>query len=333
MACARFDPAGRKILTASIDGTAKLWTAEGRLLATLKHDGPVIYADFGLDGRLVVTAAEDHTARVWETEHGTPVTPPLRHDGRVVHAALSPDGTLVATASHDVNARIWPVRAGPSAPRVLKHDLPVTCVAFNCDGSRLATGSHDATVRIWDPATGKPLGPPLRHEGGVLGIAFDPDGNRIATCSDDNTARLLGHGNGRASDGTAQARRQRPVRRYRPAGTLRPHGKYGRNRPSLGSRARTQQRVDREVSASKTTPRDGGEKWWSADRRYYAIADGSHSAANSHSERRAVGALLRHASLVTFAAFSPDGTRLVTTSEDCTARLWDALTGDLLALR
>ena len=44
-----------------------------------------------------------------------------------------------------------------------------------------------------------------------------------------------------------------------------------------------------------------------------------------------MGALLRHASLVTFAAFSPDGTRLVTTSEDCTARLWDALTGDLLA--
>jgi WD40 repeat protein len=38
-----------------------------------------------------------------------------------------------------------------------------------------------------------------------------------------------------------------------------------------------------------------------------------------------------HGSVVTFAAFSPDGSRLVTTSEDCTARLWDASSGKLLA--
>ncbi len=106
---ARFDRAGGKIVTASGDGTAKLWTAEGKLIGILKHGGPVNDAAFGPGGGLVVTASDDHTARVWETERGTAVTPPLLHDSRVVQAALSPDGKLVATASDDVVARIWQV--------------------------------------------------------------------------------------------------------------------------------------------------------------------------------------------------------------------------------
>ena len=62
LTCARFDPAGRRILTASKDGSAKLYSSDGRLLATLKHSGPVNHAAFGAGGRLVVTASDDRTA-------------------------------------------------------------------------------------------------------------------------------------------------------------------------------------------------------------------------------------------------------------------------------
>ena len=68
LSCARFDPSGRLILTASKDGTAKIWTIDGKHRATLEHRGPINYAAFDGSGRLVVTASDDHTARVWETE-------------------------------------------------------------------------------------------------------------------------------------------------------------------------------------------------------------------------------------------------------------------------
>jgi eukaryotic-like serine/threonine-protein kinase len=328
---ARFDRAGRKIVTAARDGTAKLWTADGKLVAILKHDGPVNDAAFAAGGQLVVTAAEDHTARVWETEHGKPVTPPLLHDSRVVQAALSPDGTLVATASDDVVARVWQVSQAPPAPRLLKHALPLTCVSFNGDGTRLATGSQDATARIWDPGSGQAQGLPLRHESAVLGVSFNPDGSRIATCSDDNSARLWETATGEPL--TAPLKHGSNVQSV----AIGPRGRFILTSSIDGTARLWEIAPDRGKPSverkplSKPVPRDEEKIWWSGDRRYYAAPEGSHSARVHEAGGERVGQELSHGSRVTFAAFSPDGTRLVTTSEDCTARLWDAAKGDLLA--
>src|SRR5207237_93972 len=58
----------------------------------LKHGGEVHYASFSPDGRRVATASEDGTARVWDAVTGEPVTPPLKHAGAVARAAFTPDG-------------------------------------------------------------------------------------------------------------------------------------------------------------------------------------------------------------------------------------------------
>src|SRR5260221_14434888 len=64
---ASFSPDGRRIVTASFDGTARVWDSEtGRLLT--KHNGSqdiVQFAAFSPDGRRIVTS-DDDTAVVWD---------------------------------------------------------------------------------------------------------------------------------------------------------------------------------------------------------------------------------------------------------------------------
>src|SRR5258708_1941281 len=67
-------------------------------LSSFRHDASLITASFSPDGRWVVTASEDGTARVWEVASGKAVGQPLRHDGVVSSAAFSPDGQWVVTA-------------------------------------------------------------------------------------------------------------------------------------------------------------------------------------------------------------------------------------------
>jgi WD40 repeat protein len=61
-----FSPDGRTLVTASTDGTARVWdTATGREIAVLRsHEGFVRSAVYSADGRTVVTASDDKTARI-----------------------------------------------------------------------------------------------------------------------------------------------------------------------------------------------------------------------------------------------------------------------------
>jgi WD40 repeat protein len=63
-----FSSDGSKILTASLDKTAKLWDLNGKLLADLRsHTDWVNSAVFSPDGKRIVTASNDCTVIIWPT--------------------------------------------------------------------------------------------------------------------------------------------------------------------------------------------------------------------------------------------------------------------------
>ena len=67
--CCAFSPDGARVVTAAIDGTARIWEAEtGAMLRTLEgHADGVFCCAFSPDGARVVTALlDDKTARIWD---------------------------------------------------------------------------------------------------------------------------------------------------------------------------------------------------------------------------------------------------------------------------
>jgi WD40 repeat protein len=159
------------------------------------HDLQVWDAAMSPDGRRIVTASEDGRAVVWSyssptgrfvpatTGSGLAETSGSRrprvftgHDGAIYAAAFSPDG-LVATAGLDKRIFIWnpdhvveeelktrmAARADPlrikralSQAIVLEgHTEPIHALAFSPDGKYILSGSDDNTVRSW-ARTGDP---------------------------------------------------------------------------------------------------------------------------------------------------------------------------------
>jgi WD40 repeat protein len=57
----------------------------------------------------------------------------------------------------------------------------VTVVALSPDRRTVATACLDGAARLWDAATGKPIGEPLRHRHPVWAVAFSPDGKTLLT--------------------------------------------------------------------------------------------------------------------------------------------------------
>ena len=59
------------------------------------------------NGHFIVTASDDGTARIWDAETGASIRVLRAYKGSVNSAAYSPDGRFIVTANDDGTARIW----------------------------------------------------------------------------------------------------------------------------------------------------------------------------------------------------------------------------------
>ena len=110
---ALFSPSGDLVVTASDDGTARIWHADGsgESIILEGHTDRVNAASFSPSGDLVVTASSDGTARIWHADGSGESIILEGHTDRVNAASFSPSGDLVVTVSSDDTARIWSLSA------------------------------------------------------------------------------------------------------------------------------------------------------------------------------------------------------------------------------
>jgi serine/threonine protein kinase/WD40 repeat protein/thiol-disulfide isomerase/thioredoxin len=163
------------------------------LTEPLKHDGAVRYAQFSPDGQRVVTASWDGTARVWNVLTGEPITPPLQHNGKVNRAQFDSTGTRVITASDDTTARVWNAETGQLLITIEHSAAvgdacfsPDGELAFTATTAASSFQGAGQRGRTWDARNGRPLSQPFGVGNTFRRVLrpFSPDGRKYVSTTD-----------------------------------------------------------------------------------------------------------------------------------------------------
>ena len=316
---AELSPDGQRLLTASADGTARLWRVrDGASLGVMPHRGAVSWAGFSPDGSRVLTASKDGTARLWDGGNAVPIGRAMLHGSPVLAASWSPAGDRILTRSYR-EVRLWDARTQERAR--LDADQVLGFPAFSPHGRQLLIPLADGSSSFVDVRSGSRIGALPSAGSFVLQTAFNHRGDQLLTVDAKGTVRVWDRAARRI---VAAFGHKLPVRwaEFSPDDrelltVCADRGVRLWHLGVAGAPARILQH-DREVVAGHFSP-DG--RWVLT-----ASRDGATRLWDARSGELAAQPLL-HAAPLESVGFSHDGRWAVTAADDGTARVWDLRVG------
>jgi WD40 repeat protein/transcriptional regulator with XRE-family HTH domain len=212
------------------------------------------------------------------------------------------------------------------------HTDMVWAAVYSPDGTRIATGSIDGTAKIWDTASGKELLTlQTAAQGAVNSVAFSPDGKLLAAGTDSGITRIWNVSTGeelRNLNGHLDAVVHVA---FSPDGSRLATASFdgtskvwdvttGKELLSLREESPGFQvywvNFSPDGSKLATSGTEGSQRGWAS---IWDVNTGQKTMT-----------LPGHGPNTRSVAFSPDGTRIVTSNEDRTATVWGAISGSEL---
>ncbi|MBI3137719.1 MAG: caspase family protein [Sphingobacteriales bacterium] len=201
-----FSPDNKYILTASQDGTAKLWDSRsGYLLQDFRgHELWIDKALFSPDGTKVLTLSNDNTGKLWDTRTGRLISTlrgktklgQLGNGGIWIDGLFSPDGKYVVTVSnadYDKNlARIWDGNNGRLVRSLPSYNEGLVPPVFRNGGKTLLLASGKNKAVQWDLISWKPAGMVPDHKPADDSAAYYSPDKKYFISIEKNRERNLG---------------------------------------------------------------------------------------------------------------------------------------------
>ena len=323
---ADFNPDGRFLVTASQDGSARVWeTATGVSIADLLgHQDSVVKARFSADGKLVATASMDRTVRVWDISEGIQLR---GHTDWVTNAAFDRTGERVVTTSWDGTVGIWNAKTGESIRRIEPGAGGLNKAAFSPDGQFVVAVGVKGFARTWNAATGEIQHTLSGHTIEPYMAVYSHDGSKIVTAGGQDLMVKIWNSRTGKEEST-----MRPHAGLVTSASFSPDDQYvlttGADRKAQVLNLATQQSVVFEGHSGIVY---AGA--FSADGTMVVTGSGDLTARvwNARTGRE-ISVLRGHTARLADVSFSPNSRLVVTSSADKTARVWETDTGRLLVV-
>lgn len=301
---------------------------------------PIRSVGWSPDSRHLVTGGDDGVLRVYRAQDGRCERTILARGGSIDAVVVHPALNIIASAGKGGAIKLWDLETGELLKTLLGHTECVNCLSFDPTGALLASGSYDKTTKVWETETGNLLRT-FDGRAPISSVAFGRDNFRLAAGDDCATAMIWDVRDGQLLH-TFDARGDQEADVLKDPLASDPEYTYvafdwkgkvfATGCEGIG--------IPRYADAIKLWNAATGKpgrtfqcnlKGLAFDRRG-VLAYGSGSAVVLFDS--ATGKKLRtlddHANHVTSISYSPDFKALASSSFDCSVKIWDPETGNLL---
>lgn len=178
----------QQVAACDADMQLSLWNlANGERTMQFKLPAAANRLRYSLDNQKLVAACSDNRLRFFNPADGV-LNYELKSETPLEGVAFTSDNRTVLTGGGQL--RQW-LYASPTAVRTMTgHGGSVYSVTFSPDSRWIASTSADQSARIWNVETGASLKTLTGHEGPVYCSSFSPDGALLVTAGADKSVRL-----------------------------------------------------------------------------------------------------------------------------------------------
>ncbi|ETO35615.1 ribosome assembly protein 4 (RSA4) [Reticulomyxa filosa] len=304
---ARFSSDSFRIVSVSFDNTIRLWDiSSGKQIQVLEgHSNHITGVEFFPKELKILSCLDNGTIRIWDVAVERKIQLIDGYIDIITGVQFSPDNLKIVSCSTDKTIRLWDIQLRRQIQVFEGHLDCIRGILFLPDGSKIVSYSEDNTIRIWDVLSGKQLQLLEGHSHLISEVQFSPDGSKLVSSSFDKTIRIW--------DISSGTQNQLLIGHI--------EGVIGVQFSSDGSKI-VSSSTDRTIrlwdvlSGKQLQVFQGHFNFVMQTLQVLDISSGSQ-----------LFLLEGHEKDVNNVQFSPDGTQIITCSDDKTIRLWNSLTG------